>query len=163
MMQPPRSIVADILGLAVFLGLCFGAAGLGAAVTTPEIDGWYAELAKPAWNPPNWIFGPVWTVLYLTMGVSAWLVWRQAGLFQARVSLGLFALQLALNTLWSFLFFAWHRPDLAAIEILLLWVAILSTQAAIWRHSRPAAALLAPYLAWVTFAAALNVTIWRMQ
>lgn len=162
-MNPPRSIVTDMLGLAVFLGLCFGAAALGAAVTTPEIDGWYAALAKPAWNPPDWVFGPVWSALYLTMAVSGWLVWRQAGLLEARVALGLFALQLTLNTLWSFLFFGRHRPDLAAVDILLLWLAILSTQAAFWRHSRLAALLLTPYLAWVTFAVVLNVTICRMQ
>jgi tryptophan-rich sensory protein len=120
-------------------------------------------LLKPAWNPPAWVFGPVWTVLYLMMAVAAWLVWRRRGFAGAPWALGLFVLQLALNTLWSAIFFGLRRPGVAAIEILLLWLAILATLIAFAPVSRLAAILLAPYLAWVTFAAVLNFTIWRMN
>ncbi len=124
---------------------------------------WYAELDKPSWNPPSWVFGPVWTALYATMGVSAWLVWRERGLSGARGALTLFDVQLALNAAWSWLFFGLQRPGLAFAEIVALWLAIVATLAAFARHSRPAAWLLSPYLAWVTFAAALNFAIWRLN
>ena len=151
------------IGLLVFLVLCFAAAGIGSAVTTPQIDGWYATLAKPSWNPPNWIFGPVWTALYLAMAVAAWLVWRQDGIAGAKLSLALFGLQLALNTLWSCLFFGLESPGLAFAEVLLLWATIAVTMVMFWFRSKVAGALFAPYLAWVTFAAFLNFTIWRLN
>ena len=104
----------------------------------------------------------MWTLLYL-MAVAAWLVWRRAGFAGAKLPLALFAIQLALNGLWSVLFFGLHRPDAAAVEIILLWAAILATMVTFWRRSRVAGGLLAPYLAWVSFAAVLNVAIWRMN
>jgi tryptophan-rich sensory protein len=159
MLAATQNRLSQILGLVGFVLLCFAAAALGSAVTLPEIDGWYAALPKPSWNPPNWIFGPVWSTLYLLMGIAAWLVWRQSGLKGAAGALALFAVQLALNTLWSFLFFGGHRPDLAAVDIVLLGLAIVATMVAFSRHSRLAAVLLVPYLAWVTFAAVLNITI----
>lgn len=151
------------IGLIVFLVICFVAAGIGSAVTTPQIDGWYASLAKPSWNPPNRIFGPVWTALYLAMALAAWLVWRQGGIAGAKVPLALFGFQLALNTLWSCLFFGLENPGLAFAEVLLLWVAIAATMVTFWFRSKVAGLLFAPYLAWVTFAAFLNFTIWRLN
>ena len=151
------------LGLIGFVLVCFGAAGIGSAVTASQIDGWYATLAKPGWNPPNWIFGPVWTTLYLAMAVAGWLVWRQGGVAGARGPLLLFAVQLILNTLWSCLFFGLTSPGLAFVEILLLWAAIAATTVSFWSRSKIAGALFLPYLAWVSFAAVLNFTIWRLN
>lgn len=124
---------------------------------------WYAELAKPSWNPPSWVFAPVWTVLYVLMGVAAWLVWKKVGFAGAPVVLGLFIFQLVLNALWSYLFFGAHRPDLAFFEIIVLWLAILATTIGFWRVSVPAGVLLVPYLCWVAFASALNFQIWRLN
>jgi tryptophan-rich sensory protein len=150
-------------GLVVSILICFAAAGIGSLATTPQIPGWYANLAKPTWTPPGWIFGPVWTLLYLMMAVAAWLVWRQAGFAGAKLPLALFAIQLALNSLWSVLFFGLQNPGAAAVEIILLWAAILATMVTFGRRSRVAGGLLAPYLAWVSFAAVLNAAIWRMN
>jgi translocator protein len=149
------------VGLAVALVVCFAAAGVGSVVTAPAIPVWYAGLNKPAWTPPNWLFGPVWTLLYFAMAVAAWLVWRARGFGGAAVPLGLFALQLALNPLWSFLFFGLRSPGAALFEIVLLWLSILATALAFRRASATAALLLLPYLLWVTYAAALNFQIWR--
>jgi tryptophan-rich sensory protein len=157
------SLLPQCLGLAVIVIICFGAAGLGGLVTAPNIPNWYADLAKPTWNPPDWIFGPVWSCLYLMMAVSAWLVWRQGGFVEAKLPLVLFAVQLGLNSLWSILFFGLHSPGLAVIEIILLWIAILATLVTFWKRSTWAGGLLVPYLAWVSFAAVLNVAIWRMN
>jgi benzodiazapine receptor len=157
------SALQQILGLAVLVLVCFAAAGLGGLVTTPRIPTWYADLAKPTWTPPDWIFGPVWTLLYLMMAFSAWLVWRQAGFAGTKLPLALFAIQLVLNSLWSVLFFGLHSPGAAAVEIILLWAAILVTLLAFWKRSNLAGALLTPYWAWVSFAAVLNVTIWWMN
>ena len=157
------SLLQQCVGLAVFVLICFAAAGLGGLVTASAIPNWYAGIAKPTWNPPNWIFGPVWSCLYLMMAVSAWLVWRQAGLAVAKLPLALFAIQLALNSLWSVLFFGLHSPGMAAVEIILLWAAILATLIAFWKRSQWAGGLLVPYLAWVSFGAVLNVAIWRLN
>jgi tryptophan-rich sensory protein len=151
------------IGLVVSILICFAAAGIGSLATTPQIPGWYANLAKPTWTPPGWIFGPVWTLLYLMMAVAAWLVWRQAGFAGAKLPLALFAIQLVLNSLWSVLFFGLQNPGAAAVDIILLWAAILATMVTFWRRSRVAGGLLAPYLAWVSFAAVLNAAIWRMN
>ncbi len=152
------------LGLVVSIVVCFGVAALGSLATDPNIDGWYAALRKPSWNPPNWVFGPVWSMLYLLMAVAAWLVWRRRGFAGASLlPLVLFGVQLVLNGLWSVLFFGWHRPDLAFIEIVFLWSAILATMLAFRRVVPLAAALLVPYFLWVTFAAFLNFTIWSMN
>ncbi|MGL5017817.1 MAG: TspO/MBR family protein [Luteolibacter sp.] len=149
-----------MLALLGWLLLCFAAAGTAAFVSP---GGWYAEINKPAWNPPAWIFGPAWTFLYITMAVAAWLVWCEGGWRAQGRALGLFVLQWSLNALWTPLFFGLHRPGLALIEILALWLAILATLIAFWRVRRAAGVLLLPYLAWVTFATALNFTIWRMN
>lgn len=146
--------------LLVFLALTFAAAGFGAQFGPGP---WYEALRKPAWNPPGWVFPPVWTVLYAMMAVAAWLVWRGARPGAARTPLALWTVQLLLNAAWSWLFFGRQRPDLAFADIVLLWLAIVATLAAFARVSRAAAALLAPYLAWVTFAAVLNAAIWRLN
>lgn len=156
----PHSPTIQILALIGWLALCFAAAGTAAFIST---DGWYPGINKPAWNPPAWVFAPAWTFLYATMAVAAWLVWREGGWRSQARALGLFILQWALNALWTPLFFGLHRPGLALIDILALWLAIIATMIAFWRVRRAAGALLAPYLAWVTFAAALNFAIWRMN
>ncbi len=128
-----------------------------------SVDGWYAGLVKPTWNPPSWLFGPVWTALYITMAVAAWLVWREGGWNAQRRPLALFVAQWALNAFWTPLFFGLHRPGLAFAEILLLWVVLIATLLAFWRVKRIAGLLLVPYLSWVSFAAFLNFTIWRLN
>jgi translocator protein len=110
--------------LIVFFVLCFAVAGLGSLATTPNIPIWYANLNKPAWNPPNWLFGPVWTLLYTMMAVAAWFVWKRVGWGTAVIC---FAVQLALNLAWSFIFFGAHQTGLALLEIILLWFAIVAT------------------------------------
>ena len=143
--------------LAGWLAASFAAAALG-AVATRQAPEFYAQLARPDWAPPGWLFGPVWTLLYALMGIAAWRVWRRAGFGTA---IHLFLAQLALNALWSWLFFAWRLGAAAFGEILLLWLLIAATVAAFFRIDRPAAALLVPYLAWVSFAAALTYAVWR--
>ncbi len=140
-----------------------GAGGLGAIATTPEIEGWYATLEKPSWNPPGYVFGPVWTTLYLMMAVAAWLVWRPAGFKTATLPLVLFAVQLVLNVAWSWIFFGLHQPGWAFVEIVFLWLAIVATIVAFLRCSRAAGWLLVPYLAWVSFASVLNYAIWQLN
>lgn len=160
---PSNTPAGRLLGLVVSITICFAAAGLGGLVTNPKIPNWYAQLAKPVWTPPDWLFGPVWSMLYLMMAVAAWLVWRPKGFAGAKLPLALFAIQLALNSLWSVLFFGFQRPGVAAIEIILLWAAILATLIAFWRRSRWAGLLLVPYLMWLSFAVVLNWAIWWMN
>ncbi|MDD3178827.1 MAG: tryptophan-rich sensory protein [Opitutaceae bacterium] len=147
-------------GLAGWLALCFAAPTLS---FWARPDAWYALLQKPSWNPPGWVFGPVWTALYILMGVAAWLVWRRGGFRVHRRPLGLFLIQLALNALWTPLFFGLHSPALAFVDIVALWLAIVATLAAFRSIHRGAALLLTPYLAWVSFAAILNFTIWQLN
>ncbi len=148
------------LALAAWLVLCFASATLGGLF--PPGD-WYASLKKPAWNPPGWVFGPVWTALYTMMAVAAWLVWRRGGFVAQRQPLLLFLGQLALNAAWTPLFFGWHWPGVAFAEIMLLWLAIGATLFRFRAVSHIAAGLLAPYWAWVSFAAVLNFTLWRLN
>lgn len=150
----------SFLVLAGFLLLTFCAPALGVFGMPGE---WYAALRKPSWNPPPWIFGPVWTLLYSLMAVAAWLVWKQGGWRHQGRPLGLYLLQLVLNAAWTPLFFGLHRPDLALIDILLLLAAIVLTMVAFSRVSRTAVLLLVPYLAWGSFAACLNFTLWWMN
>ena len=149
--------------LALCTVICFAAAAIGGWATAGSVGTWYQTLAKPAWNPPDRVFGPVWSVLYLTMAVALWLVVRSGSWPECRTAVALFGLQLLLNMGWSALFFGLRRPDLAAVEIGVLWVTIAATVLAFWRHSPVAAALLLPYLAWVSFASLLNFTIWQMN
>lgn len=152
----PRSAVA----LAGWLALTFCAAATGVFVS---VGGWYGSLAKPSWNPPSWVFGPVWTLLYILMAVAAWLVWREGGWKAQKQALGLYLLQWLLNALWTPIFFGMQRPGLAFAELVLLDVALLGTLAAFWRVKRFAGLLLVPYVLWVCFASVLNFTIWRLN
>ena len=152
----------QILAIVLFLGICFAAAGIGSLFTARSVGGWYLPLAKPWWTPPDWLFAPVWSMLYSMMAVAAWLVWRRGG-DEARLALTLFAAQLALNVLWSGLFFALRLPRVAFAEILLLWLTIGATTLTFGRISTAAALLFVPYFAWVGFAALLNLAIWRLN
>jgi tryptophan-rich sensory protein len=136
----------------------YAAAAVG-AIASVDAASFYAQLSKPSWAPPAGVFGPVWSTLYALMGIAAWLVWRSPG--PKRVALGLFGAQLAANALWSWLFFAWHRGALAAVEVLVLLALIVVTVIAFARASRLAALLLVPYLVWVSFASVLTWTVWR--
>ena len=153
----------QVIGFAGWLALCFAASAIG-AMASVNAGAFYAELVRPAWAPAGWLFGPVWTVLYLCMGVAAWLVWRaRAAGGPKSVALGLFVVQLAANALWSWLFFAWRLGGPAFAEVLLLWCLIVATAIAFRRIKPLAAVLLLPYLAWVTFAAALTFAVWRLN
>ena len=148
------------LGLVAALALTFGAAYTSSRFPA---DDWYAALARPSWNPPDWLFGPVWGILYLLMAIAAWSVWRKSGFAGAAIPLGVFVLQLGLNAAWSWLFFGRHELGLALIEILVLWGAILGTIIGFWRLNPISGIVLVPYLLWVTFASVLNFTIWRLN
>ena len=156
--MPPRSLLSQLVGLLGWLLAAFAAGAVG-AIASVDAASFYAQLSKPSWAPPAWVFGPVWSALYALMGIAAWLVWRSPG--SKAVALGLFSAQLAANALWSWLFFAWHRGALAAIEVLVLLALIVAMAAAFWRTSRLAALLLVPYVLWVSFAAALTWAVWR--
>jgi tryptophan-rich sensory protein len=153
----------NVWSLAASLAICLAAGGVGSFATSAKIPTWYATLAKPALNPPNWIFAPVWTTLYILMAVAAWMVWTRRQQAGTRAALALFAVQLLLNTLWSFLFFGAENPGLAMVEIIVLWLAISATIRTFREISPTAAWLLAPYLAWVSFASYLNFAIWRLN
>ena len=152
----------EVLGLLGWLLVAFAAAALGGFASANAGD-FYRELVRPSWAPPGWLFGPVWSFLYMLMGISAWLVWRAQGLAGARSALSLFIGQLTFNALWTWLFFAWRRGALAFVEILLLWLLIAATTRAFWPINKLASALLWPYLAWVTFACALTLAMWRLN
>jgi benzodiazapine receptor len=152
--------IKSVIGLVGWLAVSFAAAWIGSRYMP---GAWYASLAKPAWTPPNAIFGPVWSVLYVLMGVAAWLVWRRAGFSGAGTALALFVGQLALNALWSYLFFGLHRLDIAFFDIVVLWVAILVVMVLFWRKDRVPGALMLPYLIWVGFASFLNFALWRLN
>lgn len=155
-------MVHQSLGLLGWLLASFATAAIG-AVASVNAGTFYGELVRPPWAPPGWLFGPVWSVLYFMMGVSAWLVWRRRGFRGAGGALLLFAVQLAANALWSWLFFAWRQGGFAFAEVLLLWCLIAATVISFRRVSAVAAGLLVPYLAWVTFASALTFSVWRLN
>lgn len=152
----------QVLGLVGWLTACAMAAAIGAAATA-QAGSFYTELVRPEWAPPPTVFGPVWTVLYAMMAVAAWRVWRTEGFGGARAALTLFIAQLAANALWSWLFFAWQRGALAFAEIMLLWLLVAATMVAFWKIRPVAGALLIPYLLWVSFAAALNFSLWQLN
>jgi tryptophan-rich sensory protein len=152
----------QVVGLLGWLLLSFAAAAIG-AVASSDAGAFYGQLARPSWAPPGWLFAPVWTVLYLLMGTAAWLVWRVHGFKVAKTALTLFIIQLGANALWTWLFFVWHQGALAFAEILLLWCLIAATAILFRRLNAVAAALLLPYLAWVTFASALTFATWQLN
>jgi benzodiazapine receptor len=152
----------QILGLIGWLILCYLVAGIG-GVASINAGSFYAELVRPQWAPPGSVFGPVWTILYTLMAIAAWLVWRDKGFRFARPALVSFLVQLAVNGLWSWLFFAWQLGALSFADILLLLVLINVTIVSFWRIKPLAAMLLVPYLLWVSFAAVLNYSIWQLN
>ena len=154
---------AQVLGLIGFILACFAISAIGGLITASSVSTWYPTLAKPPFNPPAWVFGPVWSVLYAMMAVAAWRVWRSAGFTDARAALGVFALQLLLNLGWSAIFFGLRSPGGAMIEIALLVGAVAATMVLFWRIDRWACLLLLPYLCWTAFAAILNAAIWWLN
>lgn len=153
-------ITRNVVGLVSWVVGCLATGWVGSTFMPGE---WYAALTKPPWTPPNDVFAPVWTTLYVLMGVAAWLVWRTAGFAGARTPLMLFIAQLILNALWSYLFFGAHQMLLAFVDIIVLWLLILATIVRFRRVVPVAGALLIPYLCWVAFASALNFELWRLN
>ncbi len=150
----------SILSLMIFIAACTAAAMSGAFFRPGD---WYRRLDKPSWRPPDWLFGPVWLVLYIMIAVSGWLVWRSADLEETALALTVYAVQLVFNALWSAVFFGLRRPDWAFAEIICLWLSIVATIAAFYPLNAIAAYMLIPYAAWASFAAALNFKIWRLN
>ena len=151
---------AQVIAAVAWLAITFVAAAVG-SIASMEAPAFYGQLSKPAWAPPPGVFGPVWTLLYLLMAAAAWLVWRERADRRVDGALGLYLVQLGVNALWSWLFFAWHRGALALADILLLLALVAGTATAFWRIRRLAGLLLLPYLAWIVFATALNGAIWQ--
>ncbi|MCH9694515.1 MAG: tryptophan-rich sensory protein [Gammaproteobacteria bacterium] len=150
----------QVFVLAGWFIVSFAASGVG-AVASVQAKSFYSQLVQPAWAPAPWLFGPVWTLLFGLMAIAAWLVWRHGGFRKNRLALSLFIVQLAVNSSWSWLFFAWQRGAMAFVDIVLLWILIAATAAAFWRVRPLAGALLIPYLLWVSFAMALNYSLWQ--
>jgi len=149
--------------LIAWLVLCFAVAGISSIFTAHSLTTWYAALVKPPLNPPNWLFGPVWTLLYTLMAIAAWIVWKTRPSPCRRRGLRLFCVQLGLNFLWTWIFFGYHQMGTAFVDIVVLWIAILLTILTFKKMSTTAAWLLVPYFAWVTFAGYLNLAIWRLN
>lgn len=150
--------------LAVFLVAVFVTAATGATFSPGQ---WYADLTKPSWTPPSWLFPPVWTTLYVMIAVAGWLVWERRtqlpGAPGIAALMALFAAQLVLNAAWSWLFFGLHRPLWALVDIVLLWASIAALIALFWRVRPLAGGLLIPYLLWVSYATALNAALWQLN
>ena len=159
----PRNRLVDLIALAFFVALCLGIGALGAAVVATSVDTWYADLAKPSFTPPDRVFGPVWTVLYVLMAIAAWRVWRAADRDTRRGPLTLFALQLALTLGWTVVFFGLQKIGAALATIVVLDVGVVVTTLAFRPIDRWAGLLMVPYLAWVAFATVLNIAIWRLN
>lgn len=154
----------NIFALLFAIGVSELAGVVGSVVTIPAISTWYDTLTKPAVNPPAWLFGPVWTLLYFLMGIAAFLIWRKGWQNRhVKIALAVFGVQLALNTLWSIIFFGFRSPGWALIEITFLWSAILATVIVFAKISKSAAWLLAPYLLWTSFAVYLNLSLWNLN
>jgi tryptophan-rich sensory protein len=151
----------EILKLVGAIVICQLAGVIGSFFTVSSVGSWYTGLVKPSFNPPSWVFGPVWITLYTLMGISLYLVWNSGN--RSWLVFGVFGLQLVLNTLWSILFFGLQMPGIAFIEIILLWLSIIATIALFFTGSRAASYLLIPYLLWVSFAAVLNFMLWRLN
>jgi benzodiazapine receptor len=158
-----RSRAADLLALGAFAVLCLAISAIGGWITAGSVGTWYRTLHKPVFNPPDWVFAPVWTLLYLLIALAGWRVWRSAGAAGARAGMTAYAAQLALNLAWSFLFFGGRMIGIALAEIVLLLVVIGVNAALFWRIDRLAGWLLAPYAAWVGFACVLNFALWRLN
>lgn len=154
----------SVVSLAVWLGIVFAAAAIGSVGTSSSVSTWYQTIRKPVFTPPGWVFGPVWTALYVMMAAAAWVVWSKCGFAPTgRMPLALFGVQLVLNACWSLLFFGLQNPGLALVEIVVLWSAVLGTTILFWRVAPTAGWLMAPYLLWGSFACVLNASIWWMN
>lgn len=162
-MSTPAKSPARYPALAGFLTVTYAAAAIGSWATLDNVRTWYTTIAKPTWTPPNWLFGPVWSLLYTLMALAAWRAWRREEGSESRRTLGLYGAQLTLNTIWSVLFFTLHLPGAALIEIVALWTLLAVAQRRFWRKDRVAGVLWAPYLVWVSFATALNAAIWWLN
>lgn len=149
-------------GLIVWLVVCYTAAAIGAIASAKAVS-FYQQLTKADWAPPAFFFGPVWSILFLCMSIAAWLVWKSGGFEKHRTALTFFIVQLVFNTLWSWLFFAWHKGGMAMFEVIVLWIMIAITTILFWRVRPLAGALLAPYLTWVSFASVLNYSLWQLN
>jgi benzodiazapine receptor len=155
---------SSVLKLLATLAVVLAAGGIGALATTRATPTWYQTLKKPSFDPPEWLFGPAWTLLYLLMAVAAWLVWKQGiGVAGVKLALAVFLVQLVLNALWSVFFFGLRSPLAGLVDIVVLWLAILATIVLFFRVSVPAGVLLLPYIAWVSFATILNAAILRLN
>ena len=152
----------QVFGLVGWLLVSFTTSAIG-AIASIQARSFYSELVQPEWAPPGWLFGPVWSTLFLLMAIAAWLVWRKGGFSVQRIALGLFLVQLAVNAIWSWFFFVWHVGAIALINIVVLWVLIVAMIKAFWQVHRGAAMLLVPYLAWVSFAGFLNYSVWQLN
>ncbi len=163
--SPPARPLHPLVGLVIAVGATFAAAAIGSSVTFTALGSWYADLEKPSFNPPNSVFGPVWTVLYILMAVAVWRAWKtgRAAGKATGVAVALFGMQLVLNAGWSLAFFGLHAPGPAFVVIVALWLAIAANIVVFRRLDGWAAAMMLPYLAWVSFAAALNFSIWQLN
>jgi tryptophan-rich sensory protein len=157
-----KSKQQQITGLIFWLVLCFATSAIG-AVASIQARSFYTQMLQPAWAPPGWVFGPVWMTLYTMMAIAAWLVWRRGGFKANNIALSLFLLQLVLNGLWSWLFFAWHLGAYALVNIVLMWFMIAATAVSFGRVDKWAGGLLIPYLLWVSFATVLNYAVWQLN
>jgi benzodiazapine receptor len=151
------------LPFVLLLVLALAAAAIGGAATATGVHTWYVGLQKPSWNPPNWLFAPVWGLLYILMAFATWMAWREGDPKMARRTIALYGAQLTLNALWSVLFFGLHRIGDALCEIVVLWALLIFIQVRLWRIRRTAGLLWLPYLAWVTFAVLLNAAVWKLN
>jgi benzodiazapine receptor len=159
--HPSRS--RDLSGLFALMILCLAVSGAGSVITATSVDTWYQTLEKPPFNPPDWVFAPVWTAIYILMGTAAWRIWRLRSFKTARAAFAVFGVQLCLNLAWSFLFFGMQRIDLALVEIVILLCAIATNTVMFWRIERLAGLMFVPYVFWVTFAAILNASLWLLN
>ncbi len=162
-MNGQTKALGNITGLIVFLVLCLLVGGIGGAITSSSVDTWYQTLQKPVFNPPDWLFAPVWTSLYIMMAIAAWRVWRRVGLRTGWMAFSVFFLQLGLNLVWSFLFFGLNRIDLALLEIIILLTVIIMNALLFWRIERLAGLLFVPYVIWVFYASLLNFSLLMMN
>lgn len=165
-MKTPKtgdSILKRVFVLLSFILLSNLAGIIGALFTITGVGSWYQEIAKPSWNPPGWVFGPVWTTLYILMGIAAFIIWDKRNVYLTGRAFLYFGIQLALNTLWSIIFFGMHNPGLAFIEILILLLLIILTTREFFKIDSLAGVLMVPYIAWVSFASVLNFTIWMLN
>ena len=153
----------DVLGLAGFVGVCLVVSSLGGAITATSVDTWYQTLQKPPFNPPDWVFAPVWISLFILMAIAAWRVWRRMGFEPARKALMLYAVQLGLNLTWSTIFFGLQQIGLALVEIFLLLFAIVANTVLFWRIDQVAGLLFVPYVIWVSYACVLNASLWLLN